>query len=317
MDQAAFDFIVDNQLWYLQGQEEAFKDGKNLKFPKDAKEIKAVWQPIDASQKHRYHWQTGSDGTIYGLIALHVTTKDLPNWLWATFEHVDNPQRCKELPCRDTFGIKDHKVSPELLDMFKDAGMGQEWRNYRLDGTQIDFTDSGKPTLLGNSILEGRIGKTLIKTSSCMTCHIRSTIDAKGNSLQFMKSFSPQVGYVGAPKPRWFTNNKGKLLYLKRDFVWSLANAQSRTAPVTGPSNPKVISFAKDIKPMFRPIDIQHMKPLGVLLGNYKYMSKPANAEKVYDHLTGAQSPRMPPDKKWTKAQLDIFKDWMDGGYKR
>jgi hypothetical protein len=33
------------------------------------------------------------------------------------------------------------------------------------------------------------------------------------------------------------------------------------------------VSFAKDIKPLLRPIDIQHMKPLGVLLDDYAYMS--------------------------------------------
>jgi hypothetical protein len=313
MNRAAFDFVVDNQLWYLQGQEEAFKDGKKLAFPKDAKEIKAVWKQIDASQKSRYHWQVGSDGkTIYGLIALHVTTKNLPNWLWATFEHVDNPQRCKELPCRDTFGIKNNRVSPDLLEMFRDAGMGPEWRNYRLDGTQIDFTDSGKPTLLGNSEMES----SFIKTSSCITCHDRSTIDAQGNSLKFFKPVIPTEGYIGAPKPGWFSDRSGRLLFLKRDFVWSLMLAQSRNVAEKGPSHPNAISFAKDIKPLFRPVDIQHMRPIGVLLDDYDYMSQPANAKKVYDHLTGAQTPIMPPDKRWSKAQTDRFKDWMEGGYK-
>ena len=43
----------------------------------------------------------------FGLTALHITTKDLPNWLWATFEHVDNPARPGnekwELASRDSF----------------------------------------------------------------------------------------------------------------------------------------------------------------------------------------------------------------------
>ena len=37
------------------------------------------------------------------------------------------------------------------------------------------------------------------------------------------------------------------------------------------------ISFEKDIKPMFRPIDIEHMKRYNVPLDDYTYMSDPAN----------------------------------------
>ena len=37
------------------------------------------------------------------------------------------------------------------------------------------------------------------------------------------------------------------------------------------------VSFAGQIAPMFREIDIVHMRPLGVLLDNYSYMSDSAN----------------------------------------
>ena len=40
---------------------------------------------------------------------------------------------------------------------------------------------------------------------------------------------------------------------------------------------PKV-SFATDIKPLFRPVDISHMKPHGIKLDDYTYMSNPDNA---------------------------------------
>lgn len=35
------------------------------------------------------------------------------------------------------------------------------------------------------------------------------------------------------------------------------------------------VSFAKDIRPLFRPVDIAHMKPLGVVLDDYNYISDP------------------------------------------
>jgi hypothetical protein len=50
------------------------------------------------------------------------------------------------------------------------------------------------------------------------------------------------------------------------------------------------VSFATDIKPLFRPIDIAHMKPHGVKLDDYPYMSDPANnhqnAQDVQDALS-------------------------------
>ena len=45
------------------------------------------------------------------------------------------------------------------------------------------------------------------------------------------------------------------------------------------------ISFAADIKPLFRTIDISHMTPFGVELDDYTYMSNPDNANSVYSTL--------------------------------
>lgn len=81
------------------------------------------------------------------------------------------------------------------------------------------------------------------------------------------------------------------------------------------------VSFAANIVPLFRSSDIQHMKPMGVLLDNYGYMSDPAgdgsypdhaNANQVYSYLAGTSQPRMPMGGPyWTAAQLQIFNDWM------
>lgn len=77
------------------------------------------------------------------------------------------------------------------------------------------------------------------------------------------------------------------------------------------------VSFAKDIAPLFRPVDISHMKPMRVLLDNYKYMSDAtndhANAKAVLNILT---SKRMPPGGPfWTQDKLDLFAKWMADGY--
>ena len=36
------------------------------------------------------------------------------------------------------------------------------------------------------------------------------------------------------------------------------------------------VSFAGDIRPLFRPVDIEHMKPMGVLPDDFTYMSEAA-----------------------------------------
>jgi hypothetical protein len=81
--------------------------------------------------------------------------------------------------------------------------------------------------------------------------------------------------------------------------------------------NEAAASFAKDIKPLFRAIDIQHMKPFGVLLDDYAYMSDAtnshANAQGVYDQLSSQSMPPRGPF--WTAGQLALFSNWMKGGY--
>lgn len=58
------------------------------------------------------------------------------------------------------------------------------------------------------------------------------------------------------------------------------------------------VSFAKDIKPLFRPIDIDHMKKRGVKLDDFAYMSDPTDnhqhALNVQAQLTGNPPLKVP-----------------------
>ena len=84
-------------------------------------------------------------------------------------------------------------------------------------------------------------------------------------------------------------------------------------------------SFQTDILPLFRPVDISHMRRRGVLLDDYPYMSDPAgdatypdhaHARNVYCFLTGDCQPRMPPGGPfWDAGQLQLYQQWMDGGF--
>jgi hypothetical protein len=78
------------------------------------------------------------------------------------------------------------------------------------------------------------------------------------------------------------------------------------------------VSFAADIKPLFRDIDISHMKSFGVELDDYTYMSNPNNAKSVLATVSSqnGKPPSMPPGGPyWTAAQLALFVQWQEEGY--
>jgi hypothetical protein len=71
------------------------------------------------------------------------------------------------------------------------------------------------------------------------------------------------------------------------------------------------LTYAHDIRPMFRDQDIACMTPKQIKLGDPAWMCIAANAQRVFDVL---QAGVMPPDGKWPDDKLTTFKNWMDGG---
>jgi hypothetical protein len=75
------------------------------------------------------------------------------------------------------------------------------------------------------------------------------------------------------------------------------------------------LSFERDIRPLFRPVDIDHMSGMDVLLDDYAYMSNAQNAQAVYEYLSGTKQPRMPPGGPfWSDEHLSLFARWMEQG---
>src|SRR5438034_8574975 len=82
---------------------------------------------------------------------------------------------------------------------------------------------------------------------------------------------------------------------------------------------PKV-SFARDIRPLFRTVDISHMKSYGIKLDDYTFMSDPDNANKVLGTLSPREgdSPSMPPGGPyWAADKLALFAQWQKDGYQQ
>ncbi|WP_454746409.1 hypothetical protein [Ciceribacter selenitireducens] len=248
MNKDSLGTVVDNMLYNVEGQEALFDQGLTaVKFRENSKEIKAQWREIDPKDETKFH-SCHYNGKIYGLTALHIITKDLPNWFWATFEHIDNKRENFNtpgyapwlLPSRDSFSCPSDNLSCEAFP--KNIGLeGTRWEHYRLRGTQVDFVDAtGEPTRLANSQVE----TSFQTTSSCITCHARATIGAKAetsplpnrlNILDQPFAVDQVLTPFGAPDPNQFVTNTGGVMPLKRvlqytqlDFVWSVMRAQRR-----------------------------------------------------------------------------------------
>jgi hypothetical protein len=249
-NRATFDFIFCNKLFTRAGLRTAFAAGQPISFPIDSMEIKADWVPVGNRSPSDFYINTASDGKRYALVAMHVISKEVPNWTWATFEHKDNLGRCDFIGCHDKFGavvqdIDAHKApggqydpcvkTPALKKLFADAGLPPLWENYCLKGSQVDFvTATGVPTHLGNSVTEDGF----VDTSSCMTCHSRAAVNAKGLRTTDAGFLDPPLPAVcpdgpdnscspnGAPDPTWFWNDPSQpnpsMLALQTDFIWSI-----------------------------------------------------------------------------------------------
>jgi len=71
------------------------------------------------------------------------------------------------------------------------------------------------------------------------------------------------------------------------------------------------LSFATDIRALFRAGDVACMKPAGIRLDDAGWMCVPANAQKVYGAVSTG---KMPPDAPWAAERVALFKQWMDAG---
>jgi len=69
------------------------------------------------------------------------------------------------------------------------------------------------------------------------------------------------------------------------------------------------LSFANDIRPLFRDDDVETMKQFGLDLSSYDQVKE--KAQQIYATLEDGS---MPCDGPWPKDSVAMFKSWMDEG---
>ncbi|MGH7045555.1 MAG: hypothetical protein ACREE2_04090 [Stellaceae bacterium] len=225
------DYIAGNDLWNRWGQAQTALYREVIQFPRPSVEIKADWielstiglncSKLPPGFTKSVHVET-INGNCFGLAGMHLISKLLNQWIWATFEPQNtttNPNRCKVLGCTDPFGSNPaitHGASTQLTNrlatLMYAANLAPEWFNYRLDGVQVGFS---APKLLGNSIIEGENAGVPLTQSSCITCHAGSAVKSNGTDGLTLLTSNPVGLPAKLPSNAW----------IRRDFVWSLSDA--------------------------------------------------------------------------------------------
>lgn len=254
-NRSSFDYIVQNNLYTTSGLVAAYRNHMVVDLPWDAIELKADWIPvptliawlaangktITAADVANDYYVTQSGGASYALAAMHISSKALPDWVWATFEHEFNPGRCDTMGCYDQYGISPASSesilpastpntqyaactkSAALARRFAAAGLSPVWNHYCLKATQIDFVSAQGvrntpptplPVLDGNSVTERINADVPIANASCISCHKTASFNSTG-ALNFTQLGQNPIGDVTVDPN-----------YRMNDFVWGIIAIQ-------------------------------------------------------------------------------------------
>ncbi len=233
MNKDTFDYVLMREFYNVNGQQRAAEENKPADFPWTSYELKTswIWIGYDVEKfnalKGKYYivsayyqvfnddgMPVGYDGGYAALSGMHIINKTLPNWVWMTFENVNNAEFTQvklelEIPAGAQAANQRYQAALRSA--------GSIFANYQLDGVQTVFTDpGGKPTLLANSNIESAFQKK----SSCITCHAIASINKVGKYFNIVDSSGGDLTYyVGDPPD---VEAKG---FTTLDFVWSMKRA--------------------------------------------------------------------------------------------
>lgn len=224
---AAYRYIVQNQLNTKAGLAGAFKKaqgGWRVSLPEDSVAVKADWVPVDTiiawlgrnaqrlspAQVRAQYYTTVAQGQSFALVALHISSKQQPGWVWASFEHRMNPGRCDALGCSDQFGAVRTRIpaakvadrpypacgqSDALGEVFKAKRLHAVWSNYCLKAAE----SIQAPAVAVNAASHGeRLPNAAVRKTTCVACHATAGFGRDGRAYTKLLT-SHQVGAVRLP----------------------------------------------------------------------------------------------------------------------
>jgi hypothetical protein len=218
-----FDYIVDNGLFQQEQQV------KRIQLPVGSIEVKAAWREMTSAdsaavrqrfyRKRAWLYTPGAPEDCrlveMGLVGLHITQKTphQPQWIWATFEHVDNappfnqsgsPDRrfpysfhnptCSTKDCPPnqstdegrpihvpTQVVRRVAIRPEVealnrhwQERLAKATKDSPWQYYELVGTQWPKAPSHRYGSPTPTTVSNTTMETYVENSSCMDCHSKA-----------------------------------------------------------------------------------------------------------------------------------------------
>ena len=237
MNEDTFDYIVASEIYNVNGQERLAANDTPADFPWPSWELKTSWiwigddDGIREQLKDTYYivnayFRVASTGQYQvgeaALTGMHIINKLLPDWVWATFENIDNPKYTVtngQPPAPMTNQLPISEAAKESNAIFREAlnDEGSIFANYRLIGVQSAFVDDGgQATLLASSQIESAFQHS----SSCITCHALASYSVGEGYFDIVESRDGGIVYYTGEPPR--EKLRG---YTSLDFVWSLKRA--------------------------------------------------------------------------------------------
>lgn len=207
MNADEYNYITTNSLWDTIGQDKFAKSntvslpaGPSKYGPAGAMEIKAAWKVLGAGDDTTKFYKIraivynddsgdpspGENPVTLGLVGLHIARKTATqrNWVWSTFEHVDNLTKSFYNPACDTCPVNQPLQGPNYIELnpdgtphnrptqvtrinavtdpfvdsvniqFQTLLRGSVWANYKLVSTQWLLFENMFPSYLANSVQE-------------------------------------------------------------------------------------------------------------------------------------------------------------------
>lgn len=238
MDGVTLGYILEKSLYNMNGVSAFAQAGQPASFPANALEFKAsaIWIGNDSKLMNNlqktyeiinayYEIHDTSGRPVLGpdgqptyavgwaaLTGFHISIKPVTNpaWVWITFENMSNgtyTMASLQVPIPDAAKTYNTEYQKQLGT----SALAQ----YQLDGSQVAFTENGKPTILANSQIESAFQHS----SSCITCHGTSSYSAEKGWYNFVQMGEGGITYPVGQLPSMAG-------YTSMDYVWSIRRAQ-------------------------------------------------------------------------------------------